>query len=81
MIPTTIIFTGVVYNIPEANYDVELVARAYMKFVCDGETVIVYGETTSSSINLSAQALKNSESYEYLTDNQKQILESMLPVA
>lgn len=77
----TIIFTGVVYNIPEENYDVELVARAYVKFVCDGETVIVYGKTTSSSINLSAQALKNSESYEYLTDNQKQILESMLPVA
>ncbi len=77
----TVVFTGVVYNIPKANYDVELVARAYMKFVCDGETVIVYGDTTSSSINLSAEALKNSESYEYMTEEQKQILETMLPTA
>lgn len=77
----TIVFTGVVYNIPKANYDVELVARSYVKFVSDGETVIVYGDTASSSINMSALAIKNSESYEYLTDEQKQILETMLPTA
>ncbi len=77
----TIIFTGVVYNIPQANYDVELVARAYVKFVCDGETVILYGNTTSSSINESAQAIKNSESYGFLSDEQKDILETMLPTA
>lgn len=77
----TITFTGVVFNIPEANYATELVARAYVKFVSEGETVILYGDTTSSSINMSAQAVKDSESYEYLTDEQKAILETMLPEA
>ena len=77
----TITFTGVVFNIPKANYATELVARAYVKFVSEGETVILYGDTTSSSINMSAQAVKDSESYEYLTDEQKAILETMLPEA
>lgn len=77
----TVTFTGVVFNIPEANYATELVARAYVKFVSEGETVILYGDTTSSSINMSAQAVKDSESYEYLTDEQKEKLETMLPVA
>lgn len=76
-----ITFTGVVSNIPEGNYDVELVARAYLKFVCDKETVVVYGDTTSSSINMSAQAIKNSDDYEYLSEEQKAILEKMLPAA
>jgi len=75
----TITFTGVVYNIPVENYSIELVARAYIKFVCDGETVILYGDTTSSSINASAKAIRDSESYELLTAEQKQILETMLP--
>lgn len=77
----TITFTGVVFNIPEADYATELVARAYVKFVSEGETVVLYGDTTSSSINLSAQAIKDSESYESLTESQKAMLESMLPTA
>ena len=70
---------GVVSNIPETNYGTELVARTYVKFKCDGKEEIVYGNAETSSINLSAQAIRNSESYEYLTENQKSLLETMLP--
>lgn len=78
---TTLTISGVVTNIPEEHYDEELVARTYVKFVSDGETVIVYSEPQTSSINLSAQTVRDSESYDYLTDEQKAILETMLATA
>lgn len=74
-------FTAVAYNIPKENYGTELVARSYLKFVLDGEQVVVYGNTQSSSINISALEVRNSESYETLTDSQKMLLETMLPKA
>ncbi|MBE6681864.1 MAG: hypothetical protein E7600_06245 [Ruminococcaceae bacterium] len=78
---TTLVISGVVTNIPEEHYDEVLVARTYVKFISGGETVIVYSDPQTSSINLSAQTVRDSESYEYLTDEQKEILESMLPEA
>lgn len=76
-----VIFTAVVHSIAPEHYDIEIVARTYIKFICDGETVVAYGNTQSSSINLSAKALKDSTAYDSLTDSQKEILETMLPEA
>lgn len=76
-----ITFAGVVHSIPESGYGVELVARTYIKFVCDGETVIVYGNAQSSSIHRSAEAIRTSDSYDALTTEQKELLETMLPNA
>lgn len=77
----TVTISGVIIGIPEEHYGTELVARTYVKFTNAGETVIVYSDPQTSSINLSAQAIRNSESYEYLTESQKALLETMLPKA
>lgn len=76
---TTVTISGVVTGIPEEHYGTELVARTYVKFFSNGETVIVYSDPQTSSINLSAQAVRDSESYEFLTESQKELLETMLP--
>lgn len=77
----TVTISGVVINIPEEHYGTELVARTYIKYVNDGETIILYSEPETSSLNLSAVSVKNSEGFEYLTDEQKEMLEAMLPEA
>ena len=75
------VFSGVVHSIPGEKYSTELVARTYVKYICDEKTVIVYGNTETTSVNLSASAIRNNEIYESLTEEQKVILETMLPVA
>ena len=76
-----IVFSAVVFNIKEEYYGTELAARTYIKYVCGEETVVVYGNTVATSINNSAFAVRFGENYEYLTDAQKELLETMLPKA
>ena len=77
----TIVFSAVVYNIKEENYGEEFVVRTYVKYIFEEETVVVYGNTVSSSLNSSALEVRKSDTYEYLTDSQKALLETMLPTA
>lgn len=74
-----ITFTAVVYNVNPALYSKEIVARTYVSYECNGETVTVYGNPVKASISATAESVKsNDEIYEILDDSQKQLLETML---
>ena len=75
----SLVFSAVVINIKEENYASEIVARTYMKYVSEGETVVTYGEPVTTSLSDSAFSVRFSTNYEYLTDEQKALLETMLP--
>ena len=75
----SLVFSAVVTNISEANYGSEIVARTYIKYVSEEETVVAYGDAVTTSLSASALEVRNGEYYEYLTDEQKALLETMLP--
>ncbi len=75
-----IVFTGVLYNIPSSAYQQKVVARTYVKYVSNGVTYTVYGNTVSASLYEIASAIKNDESvYEALGEAQKQVFDEMFP--
>ena len=74
----SIVFSAVVINIKKENYGSEIVARTYIKYVCEGETVVAYGDPMTTSLTESALAVRLDPNYEYLTDEQKALLETML---
>lgn len=74
----SIVFSAVVINIKEENYASEIVARTYVKYVCDGKTVVAYGTPVTTSLSASAFEVRFSESFDHLTDEEKNLIESMI---
>ena len=73
-----ITFSAVLINIREKNYGDNIVARPYLKYVYNGETEIVYGDTVVTSVNKTADTIKNSTVYDNLSDAEKEKLETMV---
>ncbi len=75
---TGIMYTGVLVNIPDYAYKTIFVARPYVKYVADGETVILYGEPVKRSPYQVALAISQSDEYENMTDSQKKVIDDII---
>lgn len=74
----TVTFTAVVYNVKESLYSKDVVARAYISYKCDGETITLYGNPVKANISNTALAVKNSAEYELLDSREKALIDSMI---
>ena len=75
---TGTVFTGVLVNIPESQYQTRITARPYIKYTSQGETKILYGNSVTRSIYEVALAAKNSESFEALSDQAKNVINNIV---
>ncbi|MBQ7399428.1 MAG: leucine-rich repeat domain-containing protein [Clostridia bacterium] len=71
------IFTGVLKNVPEKNYETVVTSKNYTKVTINGEVFTVYGEPVSTSMYASAKALIDSG---LVTDAQKAELQKIIDV-
>ncbi len=70
-----VVFSGVLYNIPDTAYEAVLTSKTYTKINVNGETFTIYGESTSASMYEIAKSLVNSDE---LSDETKSELQKII---